>query len=83
MWCGCVDPLSPRHRRHNVDDDDDDQGDDDDLEDDHQLDAWGSAARHLLGQGFTPAVPIDTQRGMWRRGGQDRAIVAEIRDRAG
>lgn len=82
MWCGCVDPLSPRHRHHNIDDDDQDDdgdGDGDDLEDGHQLDAWGSAARHLLGQGFTPAVPLDTQRALWRRSRTDRHLIAEIR----
>ncbi len=87
LWCGCRDPLSVAHRRWHLDDNGDEHnidGDDrgGDLGD-QQLDAWSSTASHLLRQNLTPAVPPAAQRGMWRRGGQDRAIVAQIRDRAG
>ena len=36
------------------------------------------AAQHLLDQGLTPMLDIDIQRRLWRRGGDDRRLVAEL-----
>ncbi|WP_260754961.1 hypothetical protein [Mycobacterium sp. SMC-8] len=44
----------------------------------HQLDGWSAAALHLLDNGLTPALPIDVQRRLWRRGGRDRRLVSEL-----
>ncbi|ABM13323.1 hypothetical protein [Mycolicibacterium vanbaalenii] len=49
----------------------------------HRLDGWSAAALHLLGIGLTPALPIDVQRRLWRRGGRDRRLVSELHTLAG
>jgi hypothetical protein len=77
MWCGCVDPLSPRHRDHNDEHDDDDG--DGPATDDHELDSWVAAADHLIAAGLNPLVPLDTQRALWRRSRTDRHLIAQIR----
>jgi hypothetical protein len=43
-----------------------------------QLDGWSAAALHLLDNGLTPALPIDVQRQLWRRGGDDRRLVSGL-----
>ncbi|MBB2990248.1 hypothetical protein FHR72_001716 [Mycolicibacterium iranicum] len=45
----------------------------------HQLDGWSAAALHLLDNGLSPAVPVDVQRRLWRRGGSDRALAQRLR----
>ncbi|MEZ0339784.1 hypothetical protein ACAG25_07345 [Mycobacterium sp. pV006] len=46
---------------------------------DHQLDGWSAAALHLLDNGLSPAVPVDVQRRLWRRGGADRVLAQRLR----
>lgn len=49
----------------------------------HQLDGWSAAALHLLDNGLAPTLPIEVQRRLWRRGGEDRRLVSELHTFAG
>ena len=40
-----------------------------------QLEGWRDTARHVLGTGHIPALPLEVRRALWRRGGADRALV--------
>jgi hypothetical protein len=44
------------------------------------VDAGAAAAAHLLKLGFPPLLDIDTARALWRRGGDDRALVARLNE---
>lgn len=47
---------------------------------DHQLDAWRAAADTINAAGYLPSLPIDVLRGLYRRGGEDRALAQRLRD---
>lgn len=49
----------------------------------HALDAWESAAYHLLDLGLTPAVPAEVRRALWGRGGSDRELAERLHRRCG
>ena len=44
------------------------------------VDAGAAAAAHLLAHKLMPLLDIDTLRALWRRGGADRALVAQLND---
>lgn len=50
---------------------------------DRAVDGYRDAARHVLGCGHTPLVPIEALRGLWRRGGDDRQLAEELHQRTG
>ena len=43
-----------------------------------QVDAYRDTALMLLASGYTPAPNLPAMRVLWRRGGQDRALVQRI-----
>lgn len=45
---------------------------------DRMLDAGADAARHLVAAGYTPLLPADVLRALWRRGGHDRAMAQSL-----
>ncbi len=50
---------------------------------DHQLDGWRAAARHVLGAGVVPRVPVEALRALYRRGGPDRQLAERLHQLAG
>ena len=50
---------------------------------DHQLDGWRATARHVLGAGLVPGVPLGALRALYRRGGPDRDLAQQCYDLAG
>jgi hypothetical protein len=50
---------------------------------DVQLDGWRDAAKHVLGQGRIPLLPIEVRRALWRRGSADRALAEELHQLCG
>ena len=51
---------------------------------DSQLDGWADAARYVMDTtGCTPMLPVDVLRGLWRRGGDDRALAEKLRAAGG
>ena len=51
--CGCRDPWPCRCTQPPLSD--------------NALDGWRDAARHVLGTGCVPLVPIEVRRALWRR----------------
>jgi hypothetical protein len=49
----------------------------------HALDGWRDAARHVLGSGMVPVLPIDVRRALYRRGGDDRRLAELLHDACG
>jgi hypothetical protein len=47
------------------------------------LDSWRDAARHVLDSGRVPVLPIESLRGLYRRGGEDRKLAAHLHELAG
>lgn len=45
------------------------------------VDGYRDAAQHLLAVGMTPASNVDAMRAMWRRGGTDQRLAAELAER--
>lgn len=45
---------------------------------DRDIEAWGDAARFILGHGYTPIVPLEVRRALWRRGGADRRLAERL-----
>jgi hypothetical protein len=45
---------------------------------DRWVDAGADAARHILDIGCVPLLELDTQRALWRRGGDDRELACEL-----
>jgi len=66
LECGCRDPWPCRCHGPTV-------------ESDNQIDGWAAAARHLALNGLLPVLPVEAMRALWRRGGDDRALVVSIR----
>ena len=62
--CGHADPLDCRHTERPPSE--------------KMFDAGREAAEHLLGHGLTPLLSVETRRALWRRGGDDRALVEEL-----
>jgi hypothetical protein len=47
------------------------------------VEAGAAAAAHLPERGYTPLLEPDVLRALWRRGGPDRALAAELYELAG
>jgi len=47
------------------------------------VDGYRAAARHVLRDGNTPALPIEVLRALWRRGGADRELADELYELGG
>jgi hypothetical protein len=50
---------------------------------DRAVDGWRDAARHVLGTGQTPILPIEVLRCLYRRGGADRQLAELLHQAAG
>jgi hypothetical protein len=50
---------------------------------DRWVEAGAAAAAHLLERGYTPLLELEVLRGLWRRGGPDRALAAELYELVG
>jgi hypothetical protein len=46
----------------------------------HALNAWRSAAKHVLETGQTPILPIEVLQLFWRKGGPDRPLAQRVWD---
>jgi hypothetical protein len=47
---------------------------------DHQLNGYVDAARYILDTtGYMPVLPVEVLRRLWKRGGDDRALVEKLR----
>jgi hypothetical protein len=67
--CGCIhDPLHDRHRCG-------------DEITDNLVDGYRDAVRHLRGLGLPAAPFLPEMRALWRRGPEERRLVAEITER--
>lgn len=64
LACGCADPWVCRC--HEAD------------PSERMVDAAADAAHHLLDLGLFPVLDLDTQRALWRRGGEGRRLVSEL-----
>lgn len=47
------------------------------------VDGYRAAARHVLRDGNTPALPLEVLRALWRRGGPDRELADELYELGG
>jgi hypothetical protein len=73
LWpCGCIrDPAVDRHRCGRVG------------ISDRWVYAGAAAAAHLLELGYTPILELEVRQALWRRGGTDRALAAQLWELAG
>lgn len=62
--CGCADPWPCRCTRPPLSE--------------RTVDGYRDAARHVLGHGSTPALPLEVLQALWRRGGPDRELADEL-----
>ncbi len=67
--CGCRDPWPCRCTRPPLSE--------------RTVDGYRAAARHVLRDGNTPALPIEVLRALWRRGGADRELADELYELGG
>jgi hypothetical protein len=69
LACGCRDPWPCRCA--------------DPPPSERMVDAGAAAARHLIELGLTPILETAVLRALWRRGGRDRVLAANLYDLAG
>ena len=49
----------------------------------HAVDSWRDAALHITEQGYTPLVPFEVLRALYRRGGADRVLAEQLHQLTG
>jgi len=67
--CGCRDPWPCRCTRPPLSE--------------RTVNGYRDAARHVLRDGNTPALPLEVLRALWRRGGADRELADELHELGG